>query len=79
MLRRIPKVLLLVAFLTALVVSSAPILGGECGPAKKKYCGSSFEATNCSFDKNGNCSTQKCTPGGPCNYSTCVLVNSCFL
>ncbi len=67
MLRRIPKVLLLVAFLSAFAVSSAATFIDF----PKKVCCFSLQATNCSIDKNGNCHTQQCKPGEPCSHSAC--------
>ncbi len=69
MLRRIPKVLLLVALLTALVASSIPAFGRHCTPLN--FCIGSALATNCGF-VNGKCHTEKCKKGEPCGFSICA-------
>ncbi len=72
MLRRIPKVLLLVALLTALVASSAPTFANKRGRNSCILVGSTIDKKrNCRIDKNGNCSSQRCKPGEPCNDSIC--------
>ncbi len=73
MLRQLPKVLLLVALLTALAVSNAPIFGYSC--YHFHYCVSSIKAANCSIDSTGKCASQACTSGGPCNYSECASLS----
>ncbi len=72
MLRQIPKVLLLVALLTALAVSNAPIFGYSC--YHFHYCVSSIKAFNCAISGT-KCATEACKPGAPCNYSVCVSDN----
>ncbi len=73
MLKRIPKVLLLVALLTALAVSSTPTFGkATCG------CFSNIYATNCSFDTSGHCKTRACEPGQPCSYTYCASGTKAF-
>ncbi len=72
MLKRIPKVLLLVAFLTALAVSSRPTFGKfKC---ERKFCEGIVTGFNCR-EKNGTCHTEKCKKGEPCSDSACL----CFI
>ncbi len=68
MVTRIPKLLLLVALLSALAVSSGPTFGesGRC-----KVCVFTLDATNCSIDKNSNCHADACVSGQPCSHSGC--------
>lgn len=71
MLRRIPKLLLLVALLAAFVASSAPVFskGGD-----HDFCDfTTLEPTNCITRPDGSCFTQKCdNPFLNCIYSRCA-------
>ncbi len=71
MLRRIPKVLLLVALLTALAVSSTPILGNSGLGHSGKVCDVVGVPENCTINKNGECHTSPCKKGEPCSFSAC--------
>lgn len=62
MLKQLPKLLLLVALLSALVVSSAPTFGRGKGCVCVLNGGTSGKPGGCNF-KNGQCINTGCTNG----------------
>jgi hypothetical protein len=72
MLSQVPKVLLLVALLSAFAASSAPVFSQPRGD--RDFCAyDGLKPTNCITRADGSCYTQKCAdPLLDCVYSYCA-------